>query len=188
MFGSLYSYAKYLELLIYSSSLYALSPDLCEHTIPPSSPPNSPLQPEAQPESQKPSTSTTIPKHMPTLPQNHTNLIRHFSISKATVSFSISRVEDIFDLKVPRLQIRFGGSASADDDNLYDDERERIRIRMKGKAKEEDEEDEKKKALRGEIRNWFQGVFDHLKKLVCFFPFPSYVSSIDFVRYRNRFL
>jgi 1-phosphatidylinositol-3-phosphate 5-kinase len=78
----------------------------------------------------------------------------------------------MFELKVPRLQIRFGGSGSAgDDDNEYENERERIKIKMK--EREKGEEEDEKKVLRGEIRNWYKGVFDHLNKLVCFFPFLS---------------
>ncbi|EKM74879.1 hypothetical protein AGABI1DRAFT_80588 [Agaricus bisporus var. burnettii JB137-S8] len=129
----LFSYAKFLEVLIYSSSIYGLSPDLWTS------------------------------KYMPTVPQNRTNLIRYFGISNATVSFSISRVEDIFELKVPRLQIHFGGGSAGDDDD--NDVNDRMKFRTRGKVMEEEEESQKKEILRSEIRNWYKGIFNHLSKL-----------------------
>lgn len=170
---SLFSYAKFLEVLIYSSSIYGLSPDLCEHTISPPPPPPSPTTPQTQnqPQTQQSTTTTGTSKYMPMVPQNRTNLIRYFGISNATVSFSISRVEDIFELKVPRLQIHFGGGSAGDDDD--NDENDRIKFRTRGKVMEEEEESEKKEILRSEIRNWYKGVFNHLSKLVRPFSLPD---------------
>ncbi|KAJ4465387.1 hypothetical protein C8J55DRAFT_566317 [Lentinula edodes] len=130
----LFSFAKYLELLIYSPLLCKLSPRLREHTDP----------------SSTPSSSTTSTRSVSSnLPLQRFNIIRHFSASSSdnnkggssgvssidgirreyTVTFKIDPVKDIFELRVPRLQISNRGQRglprlpSTDDAyDLFDDD------------------------------------------------------------------
>ncbi|TFK90728.1 hypothetical protein K466DRAFT_516707 [Polyporus arcularius HHB13444] len=80
----LFSFAKYLELLVYSPAIHNLQPSLCEHTAYPAKPwygPNSPL------------------------PQARFNIIRRFSHMGRTVTLTMSEVKEILEVCVPRLQI-----------------------------------------------------------------------------------
>ncbi|KAI0824412.1 hypothetical protein BC628DRAFT_1379436 [Trametes gibbosa] len=80
----LFSFAKYLELLIYSPAIHALQPTLCEHTV-------FPLKPWG-------------PADLP-VPQVRYNILRSFSHKGRIVTFVLSEVKDIFEVTVPRLQI-----------------------------------------------------------------------------------
>ena len=82
--SSLFSFGKFLEALIYSPKLAALSSPLCEHTTPP------------------PSTSSS-PQNA--LPESRFNIVRHFSHAGYVLSFAISPVKEVFEVRVPRLQI-----------------------------------------------------------------------------------
>ena len=82
---SLFSFAKFLELLVYSPTICTLNSFLCDHTTPPSL----------------------------DLPATRLNIIRHFSTTSSNVSFALSTTEDTFELKVPRLQIMRGGNEKA---------------------------------------------------------------------------
>jgi 1-phosphatidylinositol-3-phosphate 5-kinase len=86
--SSLLSFAKFLELLVYSSALCKLVPELCEHTTPPSQP----WKGEDAP-----------------LPRSRFNIIRCFGLCNGTVSFTLSSAHDVFDLRVPRLQFTKAG-------------------------------------------------------------------------------
>lgn len=141
---SLLSFAKLLELLIYSPTLCTLTPPLCSHT----SPPSPPWPPEDAP-----------------LPRSRLNIIRCFGHRGRVVTLSLSVVEDIFDVRVPRLQI------------LRSALPERLTPPKGGKMAEEAEKaaDEAKKGLRKEIKEWWQAVAEHLDKLVRpFYPNRSY--------------
>ena len=87
---SLFSFAKFLELLVYSPTIYTLNSSLCDHTTPPSL----------------------------DLPATRLNIIRHFSTTSSNVSFALSTTEDTFELKVPRLQIMRGGNEKANVSSL----------------------------------------------------------------------
>lgn len=81
---SLLSFSKYLELLIYSPALCSMTAPLCEHTtLPP-----------------RPWDAADTP-----LPRSRLHIVRHFSYSGRVVSLSLSLVEDVYDVRVPRLQI-----------------------------------------------------------------------------------
>ncbi|KAI9453676.1 hypothetical protein F5148DRAFT_459148 [Russula earlei] len=125
----LFSFAKFLELLLYSSTICTLSYPLCTHTSPSS-----------------PSTS---------LPASRFNIIRHFSFKSHQVSFTLSPVDEIFDLRMPRLQFTKGGwmektplatvsNTPIDDATL-------------------------KTELRQEIKHWWQAVAEHLDKVEAVF-------------------
>lgn len=125
---SLFSFAKFLELLLYSPAICTLSHTLCTHT------------------------SSSTPKT--SLPASRFNVIRHFSYKSYRVSFTLSSVDDIFDLRMPRLQFTKSGwlektpPATASITAM-------------------DELD--KRELRQEIKHWWQAVGDHLDKVVCLF-------------------
>lgn len=125
-FCSLFSYAKYLELLIYSPLICALTPPLCEHTTPPPPPWNS-------------------------LPSSRLNVVRHFTTDTADISFALSTI-DVFELRVPRLQIIQGVDNSSPFNSI-------------GTTNLTDAMDEKR-ALRMEIRKWWEGVSDHMDRTV----------------------
>ncbi|KAG6816538.1 hypothetical protein H0H87_005315 [Tephrocybe sp. NHM501043] len=89
-------------------------------------------------------------------------LHRHFSTSSHTVSFTCSRVDDIFQLRVPRLQI------SRSERTIHDSASSLIRSESVETA-EESEEEQEKRELRREIRRWWEGVADHMDKLEAIF-------------------
>ncbi|KAF8968465.1 hypothetical protein BDZ97DRAFT_1902851 [Flammula alnicola] len=126
----LFSFAKFLELLIYSPSICTLTPPLCEHTTPP-------------------------PGVWPTLPSSRLNIIRHFSTSSADISLALSTIEDIFELRVPRLQIMRGVERCSQPSTSSGNTAE-------GQGGSDDEQ---KKVLRREIRKWWEGVSDHMDKI-----------------------
>ncbi|KAL1729012.1 hypothetical protein EV714DRAFT_274120 [Schizophyllum commune] len=124
----LLSFAKYLELLVYSPRLCSITPVLCEHTTPP-----------------KQSSADG-------LPPSRFNMVRLFECRKRTVTFSLSTVEDIFDIRVPRLQIvRTGNSKSPKP--------------VEAEESDVDEGDEDKRNLRREIKVFWECVSDHVDKL-----------------------
>ena len=75
--NSLLSFAKYLELLIYSAAIHSSS--VCEHT-----------------------TSQALD---PSGTRLRFNLLRHFSTDTCKITFSLAEERDIFQLHLPRLQI-----------------------------------------------------------------------------------
>ncbi|KAJ3914042.1 hypothetical protein F5877DRAFT_51221 [Lentinula edodes] len=145
----LFSFAKYLELLIYSPLLCKLSPRLCEHTDP----------------SSTPSSSTSSTRSVSSnLPPQRFNIIRHFSASSEyTVTFKIDPVKDIFELRVPRLQIsnrQIEGEGDHDTLGYIS-----TLNHNGGKEHHASKEDEQKKKLRREIKAWWEGVADHMDLL-----------------------
>ncbi|KZT66473.1 hypothetical protein DAEQUDRAFT_714832 [Daedalea quercina L-15889] len=127
----LFSFGKYLELLIYSPALCGVTPRLCEHTA-------APTHSEAT-----------------SLPETRFHILRKFSCRSRTVTFSLSTVEDIFELKVPRLQI--------------------IRRRQLEKGKDTASASsspvkvtsniEDRRILRKEIMRWWQGLSERMDQL-----------------------
>lgn len=73
------------------------------------------------------------------------SIVRLFGYGSRHVSFSLSSVEDVFELQVPRLQIRTGTPSKP--------------------AKLVDVEEDKR-VLRSEIKGWWQAAAEHLDKLV----------------------
>lgn len=126
----MFSFAKFLELLIYSPALCKLTPTLCEHTT----------------------LSAGGDSH--TLPSYRFNIIRHFSTASADVSFALYKMQDIFEIRVPRLQITRGLEKASP-----------VTITT-GKKDDADVDGTHKKVLRREIRKWWQGVSDHIDKIV----------------------
>ncbi|KAK7035354.1 hypothetical protein VNI00_011885 [Paramarasmius palmivorus] len=96
------------------------------------------------------------------LPESRFNIVRHFSNRTHTVSFSIDKVDDVFELRVPRVQIVrgmsvLGGHSGASHEST-------INTMGDGSEIEQLEAAEKKK-LRREIKAWWEGVADHIDLL-----------------------
>jgi 1-phosphatidylinositol-3-phosphate 5-kinase len=105
------------------------------------------------------------------LPSARYNIVRFFGYGDRHVSFSLSRVEDIFELQVPRLQIvRSGMPSNAPKSDL-------------GQPSGGDEE---KRVLRNEIKAWWQAVAEHIDKIVSivlsWFGVPFYLTYPVFRR------
>ena len=128
---SLFSFAKFLELLLYSPTICTLSHTLCTHT--------------------SPSSATS------SLPASRFNIIRHFSHKSYRVSFTLSPIDDIFDLLMPRLQFTKGGG---------------VEKTSQAAAPNSGFDDTDKKELRQEIKCWWQAIAEHLDKVVCFLSSP----------------
>ncbi|KAJ7330381.1 hypothetical protein DFH08DRAFT_786154 [Mycena albidolilacea] len=122
----LFSYAKFLEVLIYSR----LTPVLCDHTAP----------------------ATPSPKEKDG-DEHRFNVVRHFERQAYRIDYSLSRMDDVYELRVPRLQI-VGGAGTGARTSLANSE-----------GKEGPAVDEEKRALRREIKAWWEGVADHLDGL-----------------------
>ncbi|KAH8833483.1 hypothetical protein DL96DRAFT_1457068 [Flagelloscypha sp. PMI_526] len=122
----LYSFAKFIELTIYSTVVGQFKQTLCEHTTP--------------------SDDQSSWRH---------KIARHFSRQECIVSITTAPVLNIFDLRVPRLQVdsTYAGAkaeSATEKANLV------LGINI-GDAK---------KNLRKEIKCWWEGMADHLDKLV----------------------
>ncbi|KIY49694.1 hypothetical protein FISHEDRAFT_40949 [Fistulina hepatica ATCC 64428] len=132
----LMSYAKFLELLVYSSSLCTLTPALCKHTTPP-------------------------PHPWDSLPLSRLNIMRHFSRTHPAPSaeyppaapapvltYSLSNVTDIYEVRVPRVQIihRSNRQAQPIEEDLVTSSDER-------------------KVLRHEIKEFWQSISEHIDRL-----------------------
>jgi 1-phosphatidylinositol-3-phosphate 5-kinase len=119
---------------VYSPTISTLNSFLCDHTTPPSA-------------------------KSPDLPAPRLNFIRHFSTASVDVSFALSTIEDIFELKVPRLQI------------VRDTEKASVPPAFLGHKERSEDEARPKKELRREIKKWWEDVADHIDKIVSFFCF-----------------
>ncbi|KAL0948446.1 hypothetical protein HGRIS_011019 [Hohenbuehelia grisea] len=140
----LLSFGKFLELLVYSPKVIKLTPALCEHTSPSSSSTKRHSTLKAEP--------NHIPSTLPLLPDSRLNIVRHFSCQGSMVTFRLSCIDDIYEIRVPRLQILRG----------YGDKPAReptVKEQVVGTV------DEEKKALRREIKTWWEAVSDHMDKL-----------------------
>ncbi|KAG6810670.1 hypothetical protein H0H92_010818 [Tricholoma furcatifolium] len=104
---------------------------------------------------------------------------RHFGspTHAQTVTFACSRVEDIFELRVPRLQISCRAERERERERGAHESGSTITQAGSGETEtggEEslrpgDEREEERRELRREIRAWWEGVADHLDKLEAIF-------------------
>ncbi|KAI9060832.1 hypothetical protein FKP32DRAFT_1632308 [Trametes sanguinea] len=131
----LFSFAKYLELLVYAPAIHVLQPPLCEHAA---------FPPKPWPPADTP------------IPQARFRIIRKFSYQGRTVTFTLSEVKDIFEIRVPRLQIlrRKAGEKKAPEGPQ----------RKNSKASSGSSGDDRR-ALRREIMRWWQGLSEHMDQL-----------------------
>ncbi|KAF7331238.1 hypothetical protein MKEN_00000700 [Mycena kentingensis (nom. inval.)] len=175
----LFSFGKFLEVLVYSPSVANVA--LCEHTNP--APPskhsaisNRTVSSASTDSTLTPTSSTTTPPSaassstptqsrvtaasnsssktvVPPLPASRLNIVRHYAAHGHILSFSLTEVEDIFELRVPRLQItrRAAEKVGKGPDASIG--------RVPAPVEEE------KKLLRKEIKAWWESVTDHMDKL-----------------------
>ncbi|KAL4265488.1 PIPK domain-containing protein [Pleurotus pulmonarius] len=134
----LFSFAKFIELLVYSPEIHRLHPTLCEHT------------------------TTSPPSHSV---MSRLNILRHFRRGSGTVSFSLTAIDEIFELKVPRLQIlRMYGEKVPKESPTNAMKMSPGMVSTIEEVEERSAEAEKR-ALRREIKTWWEGVADHIDKL-----------------------
>jgi len=96
-------------------------------------------------------------------------------VASADITFALSTIEDIFEVRVPRLQITKGAERVATPPNSA------------GGSEGSDlgSTSEQKKALRREIRKWWEGVSDHLDTIVG--PLPSLECLFPKSAFRRKF-
>ncbi|KAJ7078985.1 hypothetical protein C8R43DRAFT_910254 [Mycena crocata] len=139
----LFSFAKFLELLVYSPSLCTLTPALCTHTSPSTS-------------ASRPAPSTSEDSTTPT-PSAISNIVRHFAARrkpKHVVSVALADISaDVYEIRVPRLQI--GRKANGE-------RTPRTSIAAGDNASIASRDT---KASTREIRAWWAGVADHMDRL-----------------------
>ncbi|KII84857.1 hypothetical protein PLICRDRAFT_167256 [Plicaturopsis crispa FD-325 SS-3] len=104
-----------------------------------------------------PSLSTLSPRlceHTTTSPRD---ILRHFNFAGHTATITLSTIEDVFELRVPRLQILRNGDKDREKDRLIEKPPE-----IKDETSTAEDE---KRVLRREVMQWWQGVYDHIDKL-----------------------
>ncbi|EJD38332.1 hypothetical protein AURDEDRAFT_116536 [Auricularia subglabra TFB-10046 SS5] len=123
----LYSFGKFLEMLAYSKTFSTIPLSLCEHT------------------------SLDV-GHQSKPPSRH-SILRHFARDGLVVTFATASMTEVFDLRVPRLQI------------IHDkiDPRE-LDVTVTGAELDPEQEE-----VRDEIRVWWDGLRIHLQELSKFF-------------------
>ncbi|PIL34683.1 hypothetical protein GSI_03463 [Ganoderma sinense ZZ0214-1] len=133
----LISFAKFLELLVYSPAIHALSPPLCEHTTFPEKP--------------------WAPADTP-IPHARFDIIRHFSHKGRVVTMTLADVREVFEVHVPRLQIlrRKAGEKKPVPDPTPIQHPTAQGSSVLG---------ESHKVLRREIMRWWQGLSDRMDQL-----------------------
>ncbi|KAJ7440325.1 hypothetical protein B0H11DRAFT_2292992 [Mycena galericulata] len=204
----LFSWAKFLELLVYSPAVAALAAPLCAHTDLSTSTFSSTSTDSSMtptPSTARTSVSTASATSTPTRPQPppptsdkdkqvelppaRLNLVRHFAPKGKgyAVRIALSALDDVFELRVPRLQIvRRGGvptgpltgNASSAKGEVASAASARTSVASSvstassagsqktagdnGSGKGREGDGDEKRTLRREIRAWWAGVADHM--------------------------
>ena len=130
----MFSFAKYLELLVYSPAIHALDPRLCDHTVFPKKP--------------------WVGRDSP-VPRSRFNINRRFSYKGHTVTFTLSEVKDVLEVRVPRLQILRRKEKRSPDGGEH--------VSPKNPA---GPSDDAHRVLRREIKSWWQGLSERMDQLV----------------------
>ncbi|KAG7092023.1 hypothetical protein E1B28_008405 [Marasmius oreades] len=103
----------------------------------------------------------TVNEGMEKLPDMRFNIVRHFSNRTHTVSFFVDKIDEVFELRVPRVQVIRGISVLGPHHT-----QEGTASTTGGVNDEIEHEDEvEKKKLRREIKVWWEGVADHVDML-----------------------
>jgi len=124
---SLYSFGKFLELLAYSKTMRSIPLALCQHTS---------VQPSSDGQT--------------AIASQH-NILRHFARNDMVVTFATAAVADVYDIKVPKMQIVHDRDADRRDAD--------ITITQIDLSPEQE-------AVRAEIRKWWDALRVHLQELV----------------------
>lgn len=153
--GSNYSFAKYLELMFYSTSFACIQPTICEHT--------------AQNDKSPPSTDLSST-------HSRIQIRRHFRHNNLFLTLQISTIEsDLFEVRVPRVRIvksitevkKQEGLQTAGGQGKPPDQPEfSSTSRSPEDALEEQGAHRERDDLRLEITYWWSGLKEHLTKLV----------------------
>lgn len=101
------------------------------------------------------------------LPRTRFNVHRKFSFRSRTVTFSLSTVDDIFELQIPRLKILRRRGAEK-----ISDKKDTSTAQHKPSQHKTTEDD--RRALRREIKDWWQELSEHMDKLVNYLILVNY--------------
>ena len=160
--NSLVSFAKFLELLVYSPAIHTLSPHLCEHTTFPEKP--------------------WAPADTP-IPRARFDIMRHFSHKGRVVTMTLADVREVFEVHVPRLQIlrRKAGEKKPVQDSTSASVQHPAPLGSSVLG-------ESHKVLRREIMRWWQGLSDRMDQLVSADAASDLVRGLRCARRRNSCL
>ncbi|KAG8935294.1 hypothetical protein FRC01_003045 [Tulasnella sp. 417] len=147
-----YSFAKYLELMFYSTSFARIHPLICDHTAP-----NDKSPPSTDP-------STT---------HSRIKIQRHFRLNKFSLTLHLSTIEsELFEVRVPRLQIVKSVTEVKKEEGLRtegDQLKKRDAVSSTARSLEDVLEEpgahRERDDLRLEITYWWSGLKEHLTKL-----------------------
>lgn len=128
--------------MVYSPLLSRIEPSICEHT----------RSPKSQIQSPDVKSSTLSPSRF--------NIVRHFAYHSKVLEFTLEALDNVFEIRVPRLQIVKPHALNS----------VRNALALNDVVASEDEIEEEKTVLRREIRNWWAVVADHLDILVSALP------------------
>ncbi|KAG8942343.1 hypothetical protein FRC04_003795 [Tulasnella sp. 424] len=146
-----YSFAKYLELMFYSTSFAYIHPTLCEHTT---------------------QNHKSLPPADLSTNESRTNVRRHFQYNNFVLTLDISTIRsDLFEVRMPRVHIiksvaevkREEGLANPRDQPTKSDRPNLSASQENGL--DEDGTHRERDDLRLEITYWWSGLKDHLIKL-----------------------
>lgn len=121
----LLSFGKYLELLAYSDTFATLSTPLCEHT-------------------------KTTSKDSKDLLRTRSNIIRNYAYKSYIISFSTSPVQDVYEVKIPRIQIT---------------KTRAITSMQEGATIRDTWQQDERAELRLQITSWWKGIKERLNQL-----------------------
>ncbi|KAJ7760904.1 hypothetical protein DFH07DRAFT_740406 [Mycena maculata] len=142
----LFSWAKFLELLVYSPTVGTLAAPLCAHT-----------------DTSTSTFSSTSTADRAELPSARLNLVRHFAPRGTghTVRVALAALGDVFELRVPRLQIARRGAAAS----IASARTSMASCSTPTAGRGKDGDGDEKRTLRREITAWWAGVADHMDAL-----------------------
>jgi 1-phosphatidylinositol-3-phosphate 5-kinase len=139
--GSLLSFGKFLELLVYSHSFHIITPPLCEHTGP------------------------TVGNKAEVAPSRPgLNIARHFTYRTHRVTFTLTVVGDIYNVEVPRVQFAYGPRVS-EEAKLTP---EPPPVSPQSTISTEPGNDDVKRVLKREMRTWWHTLSERIDNLASF--------------------
>lgn len=140
-YGSLLSFGKFLELLVYSHSFHIITPPLCGHTGP------------------TVGNKTDVAPSGPGL-----NIARHFTYRTHRVTFTLTAVGDIYNVEVPRVQFAYGPRVSEEAKPIS----ETPPVSPQSTISTEPGNGDVKKVLKREMRTWWHTLSERIDNLASF--------------------
>ena len=140
-FDSLLSFGKFLELLVYSHSFHIITPQLCEHAGP---------------------TMGSRADAAPSRPG--LNVARHFAYRTHQITFTLSVVEEIYNVEVPRVQFVYGARVSGETKPIAGT----ATVPSQCTVSPEPETSDAKRMLKREMRTWWHTLSERIENLASF--------------------